>query len=154
VLVYVLVYVFMTVGAFLVLALLNRDELSGEDIDDLRGLMKRHPGHALWMLIFMLSLAGIPPTAGFIGKYFIFLGLIEAGRYALAVIATLYVAVSIYYYFRIVKSMFVEEGEREMPPLATSFGTRVALACAGAATLAIGVYPEPFVRFAQQSFLR
>lgn len=154
VLIYMLVYVFMNIGAFLVLATLNRDELSGEDIDDLRGLMKKNPGHAIWMLIFLLSLAGIPPTAGFIGKYFIFLALIEAGRYVLAVIATLYVAVAIYYYFRLVKSMFVEDGEREMPPLATSFGTRVALVLAGAATLVIGVYPEPFVRFAQQSFLR
>jgi NADH-quinone oxidoreductase subunit N len=154
VLIYMLVYVFMTVGAFLVLATLNRDELAGEDIEDLRGLMKKSPGHALWMLIFLLSLAGIPPTAGFIGKYFIFLSLIETGRYVLAVIATLYVAVSIYYYFRLVKSMFVEDAEREMPPLATSFGTRVALVLTGVATLLIGVYPEPFVRFAQQSFLR
>lgn len=154
VLIYMLVYVFMTVGAFLVLVALNRDELAGEDIEDLRGLMKKSPGHALWMLVFLLSLAGIPPTAGFIGKYFIFLSLIETGRYVLAVIATLYVAVSIYYYFRLVKSMFVEDGEREMPPLATSFGTRVALVLTGVATLVIGVYPEPFVRFAQQSFLR
>ena len=59
------------------------------------------------MLIFLLSLAGIPPTAGFIGKYFIFLALVETGRYTLAVIACLYVAVSIYYYFRIVRGVFI-----------------------------------------------
>jgi NADH-quinone oxidoreductase subunit N len=154
VLVYMLVYVFMTVGAFLVLVTLNRDETGGEDIDDLRGLMKKSPGHAVWMLIFLLSLAGIPPTAGFIGKYFIFLSLIESGRYVLAVIATVYVAVAIYYYLRLVKSMFVEDAETEQPALATSFGTRVALIVSGIATLVIGMYPEPFVRFAQQSFLR
>lgn len=154
VLIYMLVYVFMTVGAFLVLVALNRDEFGGEDVDDLRGMMHKSPGHAIWMLIFLLSLAGIPPTAGFIGKYFIFLSLIESGRYVLAVIATVYVAVAIYYYLRLVKSMFVEDPEREVPAMATSFGTRVALIVTGVATLLIGVYPEPFVRFAQQSFLR
>ena len=61
------------------------------------------------MLIFLLSLAGIPPTAGFLGKYYIFLSLIQTGHYALAVIATLYVAVAIYYYFKIVRSMFARE---------------------------------------------
>ena len=65
------------------------------------------------MLIFLLSLAGIPPTAGFLGKYYIFLSLIETGHYALAVIATLYVAVAIYYYFKIVRSMFIREATRE-----------------------------------------
>lgn len=154
VLVYILVYVFMTVGAFLVLAALNRKDMPGEDINDLAGLMHKSPSHAIWMLIFLLSLAGIPPTAGFIGKYFIFLSLIQSGRYVLAVIATVYVAVAIYYYFRMVKSMFVQKPEHEMPPLTTSFGTRLALGLTGLFTLLIGVYPEPFVRFAQQTLMR
>jgi NADH-quinone oxidoreductase subunit N len=154
VLVYLLVYVFMNLGAFLVLAALCRQGLAGEDINDLRGLMKRSPGHALWMLVFLLSLAGIPPTAGFIGKYFIFLSLVETSHYALAVVAALYVAVAIYYYFRMVRSMFIEQEETEVPPLSTSLGTRVALGVTGVLTLLIGVYPEPFVRFAQQTIAR
>jgi NADH-quinone oxidoreductase subunit N len=105
------------------------------------------------MLIFLMSLAGIPPTAGFLGKYFIFLSLIQSGQYILAVIATLYAAVAIYYYFRIVKSMFVSE-VREKEPMATSFGMRVALVVSGIMTLAIGLYPEPFLRFAQYTVLR
>lgn len=154
VLVYTLVYVFMTLGAFLVLTVLCRESTTGEDINDLHGLMKRNPAHAIWMLIFLLSLAGIPPTAGFIGKYFIFLSLIETGHYYLAAAAAVYVAVAIYYYFRIVKSMFIEKEETEMPPLSLSWGTKTALLATGVMTLGIGIYPEPFVRFAQQTLVR
>ncbi len=102
--VYILVYTFMTLGAFLVVVGLRRMDVIGDEVDDLAGLMYKSPGYAVLMLIFMLSLAGIPPTAGFIGKYFIFLSLIQTGHYVLAVIATLYVAVAIYYYFRIVRA--------------------------------------------------
>lgn len=151
VLVYTMVYVFMTLGAFLVLTVLCRETTTGEDINDLHGLMRRSPAHAIWMLIFLLSLAGIPPTAGFIGKYFIFLSLIETGHYYLAAAAAVYVAVAIYYYFRIVKSMFVDKEETEMPALSLSFGTRVALLATGVTTLGVGIYPEPFVKFAQQT---
>jgi NADH-quinone oxidoreductase subunit N len=154
VLVYILVYTFMTFGAFLVLAVLTRKGLAGEDINDLAGLMQKSPAHAIWMLIFLLSLAGIPPTAGFIGKYFIFLSLIQTGHYVLAVVATLYVAVAIYYYLRMVKSVFVQQPEGEVPPLTTSFGTQLALGVTGALTLLIGLYPEPWVRLAQQSIGR
>ncbi len=111
--VYVMVYTFMNLGAFLVLVALRRQNIIGEDLDDIAGLMHKSPGYAVLMLIFLLSLAGIPPTAGFLGKYYIFLSLIETGHYALAVIATLYVAVAIYYYFKIVRSMFVREADRE-----------------------------------------
>jgi NADH-quinone oxidoreductase subunit N len=151
--VYVMVYTFMNLGAFLVLVALRRQKIIGEDLDDISGLMHKSPGYAVLMLIFLLSLAGIPPTAGFLGKYYIFLSLIQTGHYTLAVVATLYVAVAIYYYFKIVRSMFVGE-ETEKAPLATSFGLRVALAVSGVMTLAIGIYPEPFLRLAQTSLLR
>jgi NADH-quinone oxidoreductase subunit N len=151
--VYVLMYTFMTMGAFLVIVVLRRKNLLGEDLDDIAGLRHRSPGYAVLMLIFLLSLAGIPPTAGFIAKYYIFLSLIQTGHYVLAVVATLYVAVAIYYYFRIVKSMFAAEAA-EQPPLATSVGVRVALAVTGLATLIMGIYPEPFLRLAQTSLLR
>jgi NADH-quinone oxidoreductase subunit N len=151
--VYVMVYSFMNLGAFLVVVSLRRKNIIGEDLDDIAGLMHKSPGHAVLMLIFLLSLAGIPPTAGFLGKYYIFLALIQTGHYALAVIATLYVAVAIYYYFKIVRSMFTRE-ETEKAPLATSLGLRLALGVSGFFTLAIGIYPEPFLRLAQTSLLR
>jgi NADH-quinone oxidoreductase subunit N len=150
--VYVMVYTFMNLGAFLVVVALRRKGIIGEDLDDMAGLMHKSPGYAMLMLIFLLSLAGIPPTAGFIGKYYIFLSLIETRHYVLAVVATLYVAVAIYYYFRIVRSMFVRD-LTEKAPLTTSFGLRVALAVSGVLTLAIGIYPEPFLRLAQTSLL-
>ena len=151
--VYVMVYTFMNLGAFLVLVALRRQKIIGEDLDDISGLMHKSPGYAVLMLIFLLSLAGIPPTAGFLGKYYIFLALIQTGHYTLAVVGTLYVAVAIYYYFKVVRSMFVGE-ETEKAPLATSFGLRVALAVTGVMTLAIGIYPEPFLKLAQTSLLR
>ena len=153
VLVYVLVYTFMNLGAFLVVVALRRKGLLGEDLDDMAGLVHKSPGYAFLMLIFLLSLAGIPPTAGFIGKYYIFLSLIQTGHYVLAVIATLYVAVAIYYYFRIVRSMFVGELTDQVP-VATSFGMRLALGVTGLMTLAIGIYPQPFLSLAQTSLLR
>jgi NADH-quinone oxidoreductase subunit N len=115
--------------------------------------MHKSPGYAVLMLIFLLSLAGIPPTAGFLGKYYIFLALIQTGHYALAVIATLYVAVAIYYYFKIVKSMFTRE-EVEDSPVASGFGLRLALVVSGVLTLFIGIYPEPFLKLAQTSLMR
>jgi NADH-quinone oxidoreductase subunit N len=151
--VYLMVYTFMTLGAFLVVVALRRQNIIGEDLDDIAGLMHKSPGYAILMLIFLLSLAGIPPTAGFFGKYYIFLSLIETRHYGLAVIGVAYVAVAIYYYFKIVRSMFVRE-ETEKAPLALSFGLRMALVAAGVMTLVILIYPEPFLRLAQGSLLR
>jgi NADH-quinone oxidoreductase subunit N len=151
--VYLMVYTFMNLGAFLVLVALRRQKIIGDEMDDISGLMKKSPGYAVLMLIFLISLAGIPPTAGFLGKYYIFWSLIQAHQYTLAVIATLYAAVAIYYYFRIVKSMFVSE-LKEKAPMATSFGMRVALTVSGVMTLVIGLYPEPFLKLAQSSLLR
>ncbi len=148
--VYMLVYTFMNLGAFMVVVALRRRDILGEDIDDLGGLMHKSPGYAILMLIFLLSLAGIPPTAGFLGKYYIFLSLIETGHYALAAVAALYVAVAAYYYFRVVRSMFVSDLADKLP-VASSFGLRVALAVTGVMTVLVGVYPEPFLRLAQNS---
>ncbi|MEI9974789.1 MAG: NADH-quinone oxidoreductase subunit N [Ignavibacteriota bacterium] len=151
--VYLMVYTFMNLGAFLVLVALRRKKIIGDEMDDISGLMKKSPGYAVLMLIFLISLAGIPPTAGFLGKYYIFWSLIESHHYTLAVIATLYAAIAAYYYFRIVKSMFVSEA-RDKEPMATSFGMRVALTVSGVMTLLIGIYPEPFLNLAKNSVLK
>ncbi|HWB87059.1 MAG TPA: NADH-quinone oxidoreductase subunit N [Bryobacteraceae bacterium] len=151
--VYVLVYTFMNLGAFLVVVALRRANIIGEDIEDFAGLAHKSPAYATLMVIFLLSLAGIPPTAGFLGKYYIFLALIQTQHYFLAVVATLYVAVAIYYYFKIVRSMFIQEA-KETAPLASSFGLRLALGVSGVLTLVIGIYPEPFLRMAVTSLVR
>jgi NADH-quinone oxidoreductase subunit N len=150
VLIYLLVYAFMNLGAFAVIIAMRRKELIGDEIDDLSGLMARSPGMAVLMLIFLLSLAGIPPMAGFIGKYYIFLSLIETGHYYLAVLAVGYSVVALYYYFRIVVVMFMKNAPDSIP-LATSPGLKIALAVSLSATLIIGIYPQPFIVWAQQA---
>ncbi|MEP7361929.1 MAG: NADH-quinone oxidoreductase subunit N [Acidobacteriota bacterium] len=151
--IYLLTYTFMNTGAFLVLIALRQKGMPGDDIDDLSGLIHRSPVHALLMVLFLLSLAGIPPTSGFIAKYYIFLSLVETGHYALAIAAVLYVAVSIYYYFRIVRTMFVGEPGQLLPAI-PGWGARLGFLITAAATLAIGLYPEPIVQFAGTSLLR
>ena len=151
--VYILVYTFMNLGALLVVVAMRRNGILGEDMDQIAGLAQRSPAFAVFMAIFLLSLAGIPPTAGFLGKYYIFLSLIETAHYALAILAALYVAVSLYFYFRIVQSMFMHKMSGP-EPIASSAGMRVALGITGALTLGIGIFPEPFLQFARTSLLR
>jgi len=148
--IYLLVYAFMNLGAFAVIIMMRRKDLIGDEIDDLSGLMFRSPGMAVLMLIFLLSLTGIPPTAGFIGKYFIFLSLIETQHYVLAVLAVAYAVVALYYYFRIVVAMFMKRAS-DTVPLASSPGLRIALAVTLALTLIVGVYPEPFIGYARDA---
>jgi NADH-quinone oxidoreductase subunit N len=148
--IYLLVYTFMNLGAFAVIIMMRRQNLIGDEIDDLSGLMSRAPGLAILMLIFLLSLAGIPPTAGFIGKYFIFLSLIQTQHYVLAVVAVAYAVVALYYYFRIVVVMFMKKA-LDSVPLASSPGLSVALGVTLTMTLMVGVYPQPFIVFAREA---
>ena len=148
--IYLLVYAFMNLGAFAVVIMMRRKDIIGEEIDDLSGLMQRAPGPAILMLIFLLSLTGIPPTAGFIGKYFIFLSLIETKHYLLAVLAVAYAVVALYYYFRIVVVMFMKK-PLDTVPLATSPALSVVLGVTLTLTLLVGVYPQPFIVFAREA---
>jgi NADH-quinone oxidoreductase subunit N len=102
------------------------------------------------MLIFLLSLAGIPPLAGFYGKYFIFLALIESGHYALATLAVVYVAVSVYYYLRVANAMFMRPAT-DTVPVTISPGMKFALGITAVATIGIGIYPDPFIRMVNWS---
>ena len=148
---YLLSYVFMTAGAFAVIIVLRQKGIIGEELEDLNGLYQRSPAAAVLLLIFMLSLAGIPPTAGFMGKYFIFLSLIESHHPVLAVFAVLYIVPALYYYFRIVVHAWLKQPGEAPRPVMTS-AQAVALAVAVFVTLAAGLYPEPFTRLAQYAF--
>jgi len=150
---YLFAYIFMTAGAFAVLIVLRQKGLIGEELEDLNGLYQRSPAAAVLLLIFMLSLAGIPPTAGFMGKYFIFLSLIETHHPVLAVFAVLYIVPALYYYFRIVVHAWLK-APGEAPRPAMSSAQAVALGVAVFVTLAAGLYPEPFTRLAQYAFGR
>ena len=142
-LLYLMVYMLMTAGAFLVLAALER-----EGIDDFRGLLYRQPGLALAMTVLLVSLAGLPPTAGFFAKYKIFLALLEAGQYGVAILSGLFVAVSLYFYFRIVARMLQSPEAEAAEWPAMSWGSKLAVGLSGAATLGLGVYPQPLLEWA------
>jgi len=147
---YLLAYLFMTTGAFAVVILLRRKGLIGDELEDMNGLYRRSPFAAVLLLLFMLSLAGIPPTAGFIGKYFIFLALIEAQRYWLAAIAVLYIVPALYYYFRIVRHAWMEQSSDPVR-VAVSPAQAVALAITGFFTLYMGIFPQWFIEQASAS---
>ena len=149
---YLFIYTFTNLGAWAVIVALRRKDVIGEQIDDMAGLFFRHPSGAVLMLIFLLSLAGIPPTAGFIGKYYLFAAAIQTGHNTLAVIAVLNAAISIYFYFRIVVSMFMREAT-EKTGLVYAPGLTMTLAIATLFTLLIGVYPDPFIAMARQAVI-
>src|SRR2546430_12472789 len=104
-LIYLLIYSFMQLGAFTVIVLLRRSDAIGDELKDFSGLSFRSPFAAFAMLFFMLSLGGIPPTAGFMGKFWLFSAAIDSGYVWLAVIGVLHSAISLYYYLRIVVFM-------------------------------------------------
>lgn len=145
ILIYLLVYTFMNLGAFAVITSLRHRNIAGDDLDDLNGLYSRAPVEAVLMLVFMLSLAGIPPLAGFWGKYFIFLSLIESKHYVLAALGVLYSVFGLYYYLKIANAMFMRQPEKGEEKLPVSLGMRAALALTGLATLYIGILPNQFI---------
>ncbi len=109
VLIYMAIYLFMNVGTFACILCMRRSDHMVEDIDDLAGLSKSHPMMAVALAIFMFSMAGIPPLAGFFGKFYIFLAAVEAELYGLAVIGVLSSVVAAFYYLRIVKVMYFDD---------------------------------------------
>src|ERR1700757_5432804 len=118
ILISLLVYPFMNLGPFAVITSVRRRNIIGDEIDDIAGLYFKAPTEAILMLVFLLSLAGIPPLAGFWGKYFIFLSLIQTGHYVLASLGVLYSVFGLYYYLKIANAMFmgqVEKGEEKLP---------------------------------------
>ncbi len=144
ILIYLLVYTFMNLGAFAVIASLRQRNVIGDELDDMAGLYQRAPVEATLMLLFLLSLAGIPPAAGFLGKYYIFLSLIESGHYGLAALGVVYSLFGLYYYLKIVNAMLMR-APMETERLPVSLGMRCALSVTALATIVIGVYPEPFI---------
>src|SRR5205823_1339995 len=149
VLIYTLVYVFANLGIWATVLMLRRHAYAGERVDDFDGLHKRAPFWAFAMVIFLLSLGGIPPTAGFIGKYFLFAAAVQSGFGWLAIIAVLMSAVSMFFYFRIVVAMYLKEGREAEVAItpALKFVAGVSLAI----TLLFGILPAPLINQATQS---
>jgi NADH-quinone oxidoreductase subunit N len=154
--VYLIVYTFMNIGAFGVIISLRRRGIIGDEVEDLSGLGQKAPVMALMMAIFMLSLGGLPVTGGFIGKWFLFGGVIERGKtegknwyYWLAAWAAVNTVVSFYYYVRFIRAMYIGDREADARPLSLSAPLQTALVVCAVAVIVIGVYPQPFINAAE-----
>lgn len=145
---YLMIYAFMNIGAFAVITMLRSEGFKGDSIYDYEGLSKTHPLAAALMLIFMFSLTGIPPTAGFIGKLYLFMSAINAGYTWLVVIAVIFSAISAYFYLRIVMYMYMRD-PKETVTLTTSFSNGVALGITAVAVLFIGILPSSLLDLAR-----
>ena len=149
-LIYLFIYSFMQLGAFAVIVMMRRADVAGDELKDFSGLHFRHPFAAFAMLLFMLSLGGIPPTAGFMGKLWLFGAAIDAGYFWLAIIGVLNTAVSLYYYIRIVVFMYLRKETTGSEPVARpALAFTLALAVAG--TILFGVYPRLLFEIAEAS---
>ncbi|MDA8251422.1 MAG: NADH-quinone oxidoreductase subunit NuoN [Rhodospirillales bacterium] len=147
VLIYLLTYVFMSAGTFAcILAMRRRGEMT-EQISDLAGLGRRDPTLALWLTVFMFSMAGIPPFSGFWAKYFIFTAAVQSGLWALAVIGVLTSVVGAYYYIRIIKVMYFDEPAEAFDARPASLSMLAAVS--GLFTTLFFVIPAPFVGAAE-----
>ena len=147
---YVFVYMFMTLGAFGIVLMLRKSGEEGEEISDLVGLYKRHPIAAFTMLVFMFSLAGIPPFGGFLAKFYIFFAVIHAGYAWLAVVGIIFAAIGAFYYLRIVMLMYMKDPEASVEFTSSSMG-RIGLLLTAGMTVFLGVYPTPFVEYIKSS---
>ena len=148
--VYLWVYLFMQLGAFAILSMLRRKDVVGDELKDLSGLYFRQPAAAIAMLIFMLSLGGIPPTAGFMGKFWLFSAAIDSGFIWLAVIGVINSAISLYYYVRVVVFMWLKE-ETLGSPIVIRPAIATALVIAVVGSVLFGVYPQALFDQAQSA---
>lgn len=148
---YLLAYTFTNLGAFAVVALVGRNGESNLTLDDYRGLGKTHPVLALVMSIFLFSLAGIPPTAGFVGKFAIFGAAVSSGYIWLVIIGVLTSAASVFYYFRVIMKMYMEVPEFDLATLSIGPGMVLALFIAVVGVLYIGIFPTTYLNLALES---
>lgn len=141
---YLFAYTFMNVGAWGTVVLLRRNGVAGENLEDYAGLVQRSPGAFVAMLVFLLSLGGIPPLAGFLGKWYVFAAAINSGWTWLAVVGAINAAISIFYYLRIVVVMVVHDPVEDAS-LVRSAPLTLTLAAAVVMTVLVGVWASPFL---------
>ena len=153
VLFYLLVYTFTTAGAFGAILLLERNGREAVQLADYGGLATRHPVLAVALSVFLLSLIGIPPTAGFVGKFYLFGAAVKSGYVWLAVIGVLNSAVAAYYYLRLIVFMYMREPEGAPTVMAPSFSGALALVVALWGVVQLGVAPGPLFDLAQAAVI-
>jgi NADH-quinone oxidoreductase subunit N len=151
VLFYLLAYAVANLGALGIVALLGTAERPHDQLRDFAGLWRTRPGVAGLMTVFLLSLGGFPPTAGFIAKWYIFTAAVQEGHYTLAIIGVLSSVVSVFFYLRIVVMMYMTEEPSAAPRPAVSFPAMAGLSLAMAATFYLGILPTRVLDYALQS---
>lgn len=150
---YILAYALMNLGAFGIVILYGRKGEENVLVSDYRGMAARHPWPAAAMAVFMFSLAGIPPTAGFVGKFYIFSAAIDAGYIGLAIIGVLNSVISVYFYLRVVVMMYMRDPEKEPGALDFSPALIATLIIAAVGTLQMGITPAFYLAVAEKSLL-
>ena len=153
-LLYLFIYALMSVGSFGVLSLLEQRSRKAMSLDDLRGLGRRYPVPAAMLALFLLSLAGIPGTAGFIGKLAVFRAAVEAGQTPLVVVAVVSSVIAAFFYIRVIVAMFMEEETDEVAAggeLVATTGMSAGLALAAAAIVVLGVIPGVLIELARSA---
>ena len=149
---YVIVYALMSAGSFGVILWLARQGFEAEEIDDLKGLNQRSPWAAFIMLLFMFSLAGVPPLVGFFGKVMVLKAVIDAGRLWLAISAVVFAVIGAFYYLRVVKVMYFDQPEGADTVPARDRGLSIALSASGLAQLVLGLYWGPLIAWCLRAF--
>ncbi len=150
IMVYLSIYLFMTMGAFAIIILMRREGIHGELLDDFAGLSRVRPGYAMAMGLLLFSLAGIPFLGGFWAKYAVFMAAVEAGHLYLVLYALLFSAVGAFYYIRVVKYIYFDE-ERVAFNFDESRMMQAVVVVSTLAVVALGVYPDPLMDLCQQA---
>jgi NADH-quinone oxidoreductase subunit N len=148
---YTTVYALMAAGAFGVLVLLSHKGFDPERLDDLKGLNERDPWYAAMMALLMFSMAGVPPTVGFMAKLLVLEAVVRVDLTWLAIVAVVFSIVGAFYYLRVIKLMYFDKPETAQPLVADT-GTRVAVSLNGLLMLALGVYPAALLSLCQRTF--
>ena len=152
VLYYLLTYAFTTLGAFGIVVALERRQLAGDLIADYRGLSTRSPALAAAMAVFLLSFTGVPPLAGFMGKFYIFSAALRQGYTYLVVIAVVNSVIAAFYYISVIVAMYMEEGGVEPARMTRRPALVAVIGLSAIATVLVGVYPAPYMTAAQNAF--
>ncbi len=146
---YLVAYTFMNLGAFGVLLMLRRAGEEAESLSDLLGLSTRSPLLAAAMTLFMVSLAGLPPTAGFFAKLYVFTAVLDAGGLVIAIVGVLTTVISVYYYLRVAYTMYVGQPNEEVRIVGSRW-TITALVVTAVGVLAMGIFLSPLTELLQQ----
>jgi NADH-quinone oxidoreductase subunit N len=148
---YLVAYAFTSFGAWAVVITLEKAENKGLELQDYAGLGRKYPALAAAMAIFMLSFTGVPPTLGFVGKFYLFRSVLEGGYVGLALIGVLTSLISAYYYLRVVVIMYMQEGEPEITP---SGWLNITAGFTALATVVLSLFASPLFEWASQAVLR